>query len=110
MATAKRRRSTELKKLGKRAKFAREQIGYGLREAAEAADLDSSSLSRLEAGERLVDLDGLVRLTELYNVTLDWLVANRGPGPLPSRGNNGEDSPRPPPVGDRRRRFVDDKG
>lgn len=103
MAAAKKTWSRELKGLGTRARYAREQAGYGLREAADLADIDDSSLSRLEAGERLVNFDALIRLSKLYNVTLDWLMANRPP--MRPRESNGSDGPAP--AGDRRRRAID---
>jgi len=103
MATAKKTWSRALKGLGARARHARTRAEFGLREAAEAIGIANSSLSRLEEGGRLVDLDSLILLAELYDVPLDWLLANRGP--LPPRRDNG----RPRPIGDRRRRVVIDE-
>lgn len=106
MSPAKKSWSRELKGVGTRARYARERAGFGLREAAEAAEIDDSCLSRLEAGERIVNFDALIRLSALYDITLDWLLANRPPMSRGRRDNG--DGPAPAPVGDRRRRAVDE--
>lgn len=86
--------------MGRRAKFARERIGYSVREAAERIGIHDSSLSRLERGERSVALETLVALSDLYYVTLDWLLANRGTlQELPADACRG--------LGDRRRAAPD---
>jgi len=103
MAAAKKRWSRALRGLGDRAKLARRRAGFGVREAADAVGTENSSLSRLEMGERLIDLDVLIRLADLYNVTLDWLLAERGP--LPRWASNG-----PHAAGDRRKATDSDAG
>lgn len=98
MATAKKERSSELKGLGRRARHARERIGYGVREAADAVGVDNSSLSRLEAGKRLMDMDDLIRLARLYRCPVGWLIAEDQPLPPLDEGGGF-----PQPAGDRRR-------
>ena len=100
MAAGKKGWSPELAGLGKRAKHARERIGFGVREAADAVGIDNSSLSRLEAGKRLVELDVLIQLARLYRCPLGWLLAEDQP--LPPL----DEAERLSAVGDRRRTSV----
>lgn len=98
MAAAKKRWSRELRGLGDRARLARRRVGLGVREAADAIGISNSSLSRLENGERLVDLDVLIQLADLYHVTLDWLLAERGtlprwPGKAPAAAGDRRKAP-----------------
>ena len=81
MATAKKEWSPELQGLGGRARHARKRAKYGVREAADAVGIDNASLSRLEQGKRLVDLDALIQLARLYRVPLGWLLAEEVPLP-----------------------------
>lgn len=100
MAASKRTWSLELRGIGSRARFARERIGLGQREAAEHLGVSSSSVNRLELGHRLLELDSLIRLARLYRVPVGWLLVEEGLGPIA-----GPPEPKlTSPVGDRRRR------
>lgn len=96
MAASKKDWSPELAGLGGRARHARERMGYGVREAAEALGVHNSSISRLEDGTRLVDVDTMIRLARLYHAPLGWLLAEEVP--LPPLDEATERA-----VGDRRR-------
>lgn len=62
---------------------ARNEKGWGLHEAARASGLNHTSLSRIESGERPINLVDLHRLAEAYDVPWEALViAQRGQLPM----------------------------
>lgn len=67
--------------IGERLRALRRGCGLTLAEAAAATRTSTSTLSRLESGQRRANLELLLPLASLYGVTLDGLVGN-----LESRG------------------------
>lgn len=59
---------------GKALRSARARGGMTQAEAAAAAGMGSTTLWRLERGERLPDVEQLSRLADAYRVTLTWIV------------------------------------
>ena len=52
----------------------REAHGYKQEQAADLLSVDRRHIARIEAGTRGCSLDMLIRLSELYDVSLDYLV------------------------------------
>lgn len=52
----------------------REIHGYKQEQAADLLSVDRRHIARIEAGTRGCSLDMLIRLSELYDVSLDYLV------------------------------------
>ena len=52
----------------------REAHGYKQEQVAELLNVDRRHIARIEAGTRGCSLDMLIRLSELYDVSLDYLV------------------------------------
>lgn len=63
-----------LKQSGGRIQQLRIQHGYTQEEFAKALNIDRSNLSRIESGRRGCSLDLLVQLSNIFGVTLDYLV------------------------------------
>ena len=55
----------------------RDTHGYTQEQAAELLNIDRSFLSRIENGSKGCSVDLFVRLSELYHVSLDYLVLGR---------------------------------
>ena len=51
--------------------------GYTQETAAELLDIDRSYMSRIENGSKGCSVDLLIRLSELYHVSLDYLILGR---------------------------------
>ena len=64
----------DMKQSGKRIQLLRIQHGYTQEECAKALNIDRSNLSRIESGRRGCSLDLLVQLSNIFGVTLDYLV------------------------------------
>lgn len=60
--------------LGHRLKKAREKKGYSQKDVAKWLGITSSSLSNYERGDRDPDTTMLIRLSDLYEVTADYLL------------------------------------
>ena len=55
----------------------RNSHGYTQETAAELLDIDRSYMSRIENGSKGCSVDLLIRLSELYHVSLDYLILGR---------------------------------
>lgn len=51
--------------------------GYTQETAAELLDIDRSYMSRIENGSKGCSVDLLIRLSELYHVSLDYLILGK---------------------------------
>lgn len=68
---------------GKRIQQLRIQHTYTQEEFAEALNIGRSFLSRIEAGKKGCSIDLLIQLSELFNVSLDYIIVGRSNGPAP---------------------------
>jgi transcriptional regulator with XRE-family HTH domain len=57
-----------------RIKELREQHGLSQRKAAELLEMHTTQYQRYETGERTVPADFLIKLADLYNVSIDYIV------------------------------------
>lgn len=65
--------------LGKRLKLLRGQVSQ--EEVATRAGVSQSNLSKLELDKTLPRVEALIALADYFQVTTDWLLLGRGPGP-----------------------------
>lgn len=61
-------------KLSEKLKKAREQIGYSQQDVADKLNISRQSISRWENGWTYPDIENLIVLSNLYNVSLDELL------------------------------------
>lgn len=69
--------------LGQRIYELRTQKGMSQGDLAEALDVSRQSISKWETGSSIPELDKLVKLSQLFGVTLDELVLNRASAETP---------------------------
>ena len=62
--------------LAKRLKEARENVGFSQNEVAEKLNISRQAVSKWENGWTSPDIDNLVILSDLYNISLDELLKN----------------------------------
>jgi transcriptional regulator with XRE-family HTH domain len=60
--------------VGLRLREIRKNAGYSLRKAATLADIDVAILSKVERGERKLNKELIIRLSEIYNISPDSLL------------------------------------
>jgi len=60
--------------LGERLKLLREKEGYSQEELATILNLKRQSISKWEVGGGYPDIENLIKLSELYEVSLDELI------------------------------------
>lgn len=63
-----------MKTIGERLIELREKSGLSKVEMAEKLGVNKSSITRYETNEIKPNLDMMLKIAELFNVTLDWLV------------------------------------
>jgi transcriptional regulator with XRE-family HTH domain len=68
-----------LQAVGSRLKRLREQLNYSPDRMAAHFELTVSDYSKNENGETLPGLDTLRRLSDDFDISLDWLILNKGP-------------------------------
>ena len=81
-------------RLGAEIQRRRKQLGLTQEELAQRMDVSRQSVTKWETGQSAPDLDRLVQLREVLNVSLDELL--KGPssdGTTESRSENGDESP-----------------
>lgn len=66
-----------IKETAKRIRELRIAKGYTQKAVAGLLNIDRSSLSNIENGAKPCSIDLLIRLTEIYGVSLDYLVLGR---------------------------------
>lgn len=64
----------DMKQSGERIRQLRKQTGYTQEQLAHVLNIDRSYYSRIESGKNGCSVDLLVRLSELFEVSLDYLV------------------------------------
>ena len=64
-----------------RLRLAREQAGLSQGQVARKLDMSRPTISEIEAGRRRVTTDELVVFSKLYEVSVDWLLSERGDAP-----------------------------
>lgn len=69
--------SYNMKQSGMRIQQLRIQNGHTQEKFARILNIDRSNLSRIESGKRGCSLEFLVQLSNLFDVTLDYLVLGR---------------------------------
>ena len=60
--------------VARRLRLAREQAGLTQAQAAELLELHRPSVTEIEAGRRRVTAEELATLSDLYGVSVDWLM------------------------------------
>ncbi|OES45843.1 helix-turn-helix domain-containing protein [Domibacillus iocasae] len=60
--------------LGKNLKLLREKLGYAQKDIAAKIGVKPNTLSGYESGSRTPDPDTMVKLAEIYEVSLDYLL------------------------------------
>ncbi len=73
----------DMEKSGDRIRQLRMKSGFTQEKAAEALNVDRSFYSRIESGKKGCSIDLFIQLSELFQVSLDYLVLGRYPGALP---------------------------
>ena len=66
-----------MKQSGDRIRQLRTKHGFTQEKVAEALEIDRSFYSRVEAGMKGCSVDLFIQLSELYDVTLDYLILGR---------------------------------
>lgn len=56
--------------------YLRKQKGYTQYEVAEILNISRSSLSKYERGDRVPNIETLIQLANLYDVSCDYLLCN----------------------------------
>lgn len=72
--------------LGERIAYYRGKLGLSQGELAEQLGVSRQAVSKWETDAGLPDLDRLIALSGLYNITLDELVKGAAPSPAPADG------------------------
>lgn len=72
--------------LGERIAYYRGKLGLSQGELAEQLGVSRQAVSKWETDAGLPDLDRLIALSGLYNITLDELVKGSAPSPAPADG------------------------
>jgi transcriptional regulator with XRE-family HTH domain len=65
------------KALSERLKSSRENKNFKQNKIAELLDIHNSTLAKYESGDREPDTKTLIRLADLYEVSLEWLIAGK---------------------------------
>jgi transcriptional regulator with XRE-family HTH domain len=65
------------KALSERLKSSRENKNFKQNKIAELLDIHNSTLAKYESGDREPDTNTLIRLADLYEVSLEWLIAGK---------------------------------
>ena len=63
--------------IGRRIAAAREATGLSIETVAEYLDMDATDVSGIEAGTRQVDLDTLIRLSDLFGRSPEYFLSGR---------------------------------
>ena len=66
----------QLKEIGARLKLARLDHKMSQPQLAEAADMSVSFLSNIETGRQTMNIKTLITLTDILNISADWLLGN----------------------------------
>ena len=72
----------DMEKSGERVRQLRKKSGPTQEKAAEFLNVDRSFYSRIESGKKGCSVDLFIQLSELFQVSLDYLILGRYPGTL----------------------------
>ncbi len=73
----------DMEKSGDRIRQLRMKNGFTQEKVAEALNVDRSFYSRIESGKKGCSIDLFIQLSDLFQVSLDYVVLGRYPGTLP---------------------------
>lgn len=73
----------DIEKSGERIRHLRIKSGLTQEKIAEELNVDRSFYSRVESGKKGCSIDLFIRLSELFQVSLDYLILGRYPSALP---------------------------
>jgi transcriptional regulator with XRE-family HTH domain len=65
-------------KIGKRLRLIREKIGITQAEVGAKLGIQSQHVSKYERGETVPTWENLIKLIELYDVNINWLLTGKG--------------------------------
>ena len=68
------KKSIDNKSIGERIRLEREKMGLTREKLAEIVGLSSIYIGQLERGERQMSLDTLVKLSDCFNVSMDYFI------------------------------------
>jgi len=86
-------KKTLLSNIRQKLRMIREPLRYSQREMADRLGIYCASYSRHESGETMPMVTTLYKLGNIFNISLDWLVQNKGPMYYKEKeetGSNGE--------------------
>ncbi len=66
-----------LKGMGKRIAARRKALGITQEEIAEKLDVSTQMISNLECGKKAIRLQNLVKLSEILNISIDYLLTGK---------------------------------
>jgi transcriptional regulator with XRE-family HTH domain len=72
-------RNSLLRDIAHRLRKIREPLGYTHREMGELINVDRSSYTRYESGETFARMMSLYQLGTKLDISMDWLIINKGP-------------------------------
>lgn len=78
MAASRSTWSKELQTLGGRVEFARKRVDMTQVALAKRVNVGGPTITRLESGERLAELDTLIAIARVLHVPVGWLIAGEG--------------------------------
>jgi len=64
--------------IGKRLRLIRERMGITQADVGEKLGIQSQHVSKYERGETVPTWENLIKLTELYDVNINWLLTGKG--------------------------------
>ena len=64
--------------IGKRFRLIRERLGITQAEVGEKLGIQSQHVSKYERGETVPTWENLIKLTEIYDVNINWLLTGKG--------------------------------
>ncbi len=64
--------------IGKRLRLIRERLGITQAEVGEKLGIQSQHVSKYERGETVPTWENLIKLTEIYDVNINWLLTGKG--------------------------------
>jgi len=77
--------------IGKRIKQARTDKGLRQKEIAEKFGLHSASMSKIESGDSSTSVEILLKIKEILNVNLHWILTGEGTPETPTKGIEDEE-------------------
>lgn len=69
--------SDELKAIGKRISNRRKNLNYTQEQIAEKMDVSIQMVSNLERGNKAIKIDNLIKISEILNVSTDYILTGK---------------------------------